>query len=877
MSKQITLLDFSTSKKVRETNTTQQTQNETESSKFSFKEWIEEATEGKMYYLLHVDYNSQKNKAVMKLYDPASQKVHILYDNTGHKPYFLVDIDPEKVRRIDKIIRDPSFDHLEIVRKIDPYTAKLVSLTKIVTKDPLAVRRMRQYVPKAFEAHIRYYNNYIYDMSLIPGMLYKVEKGKLSPVPVELKKEEIEEVKKAFQDSDELTKSIAIEWLPLFEAEVPNVKRVALDIEVYTPNRGKIPDPKKAEFPIISVAFAGSNGKRTVYILKREDVNDIKFEIDDVEVKYFDSEKDLIRNVFIKMLEYPVILTFNGDDFDLPYLYYRALKLGFVESEIPIDLERRKAKFLGGIHIDLYKFFFNKSVRIYAFEGKYSEYNLDAVAQTLLGISKVKIDTLVSFLDTRTLAEYNLRDAEITLQLTTFGNDLTWKLIILFARISKLGIEELTRTEISTWIKNLYYWEHRKRNWLIPLKEDILARSTNVKTSATIKGKGYKGAVVIDPPAGIFFNVVVLDFASLYPSIIRNWNLSYETVDNEECINRRDVIDETGETLHTVCFDRPGIVAVITGLLRDFRVKIYKRKAKVKEVPEHMRILYDVVQRAMKVFINATYGVFGAENFPLYAPAVAESVTALGRLIITSTIKEAGKLGLKVLYGDTDSLFLYNPPKDSLEEIIKWVRENYQLDLEVDKIYKFVAFSGLKKNYLGVYTDGKVEIKGMMAKKRNTPEFIKKEFNEIKNLIISINSPEEVKIMKEKISQYIKNIYNKLKNKGYNLDELAFRIMLSKTLDSYTKNTPQHVKAALQLRAFGINVQPRDIIMFVKVKSKEGVKPVQLAKLNEIDTDKYIEALRSTFEQILKAFGISWDEIISTISIDSFFKYRKEN
>lgn len=148
-----------------------------------------------------------------------------------------------------------------------------------------------------------------------------------------------------------------------------------------------------------------------------------------------------------------------------------------------------------------------------------------------------------------------------------------------------MGIEELTRTEVSTWIKNLYYWEHRRRNWLIPLKEEILERSSSIKTASVIKGKGYKGAVVIDPPAGVFFNVVVLDFASLYPSIIRTWNISYETVDLNDCKNIREVKDETGNVLHNICFDRPGITAVITGLLRDFRVKIYKRRQSKLRMP----------------------------------------------------------------------------------------------------------------------------------------------------------------------------------------------------------------------------------------------------------------------------------------------------
>jgi len=878
MTKQLTLFDIpeaKLSKDHEKVENKQTLESALEGKKVTRREWLAEAQEGRVYYLLQVDYDGKKGKAVCKLFDKETQKVYILYDNTGHKSYFLVDIEPDKVSKIPKIIRDPSFDHIETVTKIDPYSWNKVKLTKIVVKDPLAVRRLRNAVPKAYEAHIKYYNNYIYDMELIPGMPYIVKNGKLESVSLTMDKKDIEEIKKAFSDSDEMTRQMALEWLPIFETEIPNIKRVAIDIEVYTPIKGRIPDPEKAEFPIISIALAGSDGLKKVLVLNREDVGEGSGNINGISIERFNSEYELLNRFFEIVLNYPMIVTFNGDDFDLPYIYYRALKLGFFPEEIPLDVNSDEARYLAGFHIDLYKFFFNKAVRNYAFEGKYSEYNLDAVAKALLGVSKVKIDTLISFLDIEKLVEYNFRDAEITLQLTTFGNELTMKLIILFSRISRLGIEELTRTEISTWIKNLYYWEHRKRNWLIPLKEEILARASKIKTAALIKGKGYKGAVVIDPPAGIFFNIVVLDFASLYPSIIRTWNLSYETVDIENCKKRFEVKDETGETLHTVCMDRPGITAVITGLLRDFRVKIYKKKSKSTNINEEQKILYDVVQRAMKVFINATYGVFGAENFPLYAPAVAESVTALGRYVITSTVKKAREEGLTVLYGDTDSLFLLNPSKENLENIIKWVKSNFNLDLEVDKSYKFVAFSGLKKNYFGVYPDGKVEIKGMLVKKRNTPEFLKKVFNDVKDLMVSINSPDDVRKIKGEIVKKIKESYEKLKNKGYNLDELAFKVMLSKPLDAYTKNTPQHVKAALQLRPYGINVLPRDVIYFVKVRSKDGVKPVQLAKVTEIDVEKYLEAVRSTFEQILKAFGVSWDEIAATISIDSFFSFGK--
>jgi DNA polymerase elongation subunit (family B) len=873
MARQLTLGDFSALKlehrqeQGREKEEEQPQKESVEVRRAKPRVELRQAQEGRRYFLLAVDYDGKAGKAVCKLYDPENQELAVHYDNTGHKSYFLVDLEPEQVRKNPKIVKHESFERIETVIKVDPYTGRKIKLTKIVVKDPLAVRTLRELVPRAYEAHIKYFNNYIYDFNLIPGMPYTISKGRLVPLNPQV---DVKEVTEAFNDSDELTREMAVDWAPLFESEIPSVKRVALDIEVYTPMMGRVPDPIKAEFPIISVALAGTDGLKKVLVLIREGFSHGK-NMGEVEVESFDSERELLRRLFEIISNYPLVLTFNGDDFDVPYLYYRSLKLGLTPEDVPFDLGSRDTKFLHGFHVDLYRFFFNKAVRNYAFEGRYSEYNLDTVAQALLGISKVKLDDSIGAIDTAKLIEYNFRDSEITLNLTTFQGELVWKLIVLFSRISKLGIEELTRTEISAWVKNLYYWEHRKRGWLIPLKEEITERTSKLKTSAVIKGKGYKGAMVIDPPVGVFFDVTVLDFASLYPSIIRNWNLSYETVDVKECKELDEVKDEEGNVLHTVCKDRPGITAVITGLLRDFRVKIYKKKAKQKGIEEERRTLYDVVQRGMKVFINATYGVFGAETFPLYAPAVAESVTALGRFVITSTVKKAEEMGLKVLYGDTDSLFIYKPRSEVLKKLVEWVKEAFGLDLEVDKSYRYIAFSGLKKNYFGVLENDKVDIKGMLAKKRNTPEFLKEAFKEARDLMAKVRTPEEMEKAKQDLTVKVKEVYAKLRNKEYNLDELAFRVMLAKDPNSYEKNTPQHVKAARLLREFNVQVLPRDVISFVKVKGREGVKPVQLAKLPEVDVEKYYDSVKSTFEQLLKSLGVSWEKIESTTSIESFF------
>ena len=141
-------------------------------------------------------------------------------------------------------------------------------------------------------------------------------------------------------------------------------------------------------------------------------------------------------------------------------------------------------------------------------------------------------------------------------------------------------------------------------------------------------------------------------------------------------------------------------------------------------------------------------------------------------------------------------------------------------------------------------------------------------------MIGKIDTPFDVIRFREHMRKKLREIYVKLKGYEYNLDELAIKMGLSKHVSSYDKNTPPHVKAARQLVSIGIEVLPGDVISFVKVKGKDGVKPIQLARLTEIDLDKYIEQVKSTFEQVLRAFDVSWDEIIGASRLDMFIKVK---
>lgn len=855
-------------------------QNSQESRVIQEKKWARPVFEAESpknlpeSYILTATYDGNKRAACLKLYEPKTRRIYFWYDNTKHLPYCLSNLPVKELEKKDVLRNHPGFDHFEIAKKYDLLTEKEVNMTKIVAKDPLSIGgrssgNIRDMIPKAWEAHIKYHHCYIYDRQLYVGMPYKIVNGNLVSVEYSPPQEISLTMEKLFEKESKEFRDYIDSWVKLFQCPIPSIRRVALDIEVHSSITTRVPDPSEAKEPVIAVSLVDSDGVERVLILRREGVEEGNTEVPShVKVEYYENERQILVEVFKVLLEYPIVLTFNGDDFDLRYLYHRAENLGFPRDEIPINLGAEFALLNYGVHIDLYKFFFNRSIQVYAFSQKYSEFSLNEVADSILGVGKVELDLSPSELTYTQLAEYCHRDSEITLKLTTFGDELVMRLIMVLVRINRMPMEDLTRQGVSGWIRSLMYFEHRRLNYLIPLSEDILETKGTVASTAVIKGKKYKGAIVVEPKPGVHFKVAVLDFASLYPSIIKVYNLSYETIlcPHPEC--RSNTIPGLP---HWVCRKKKGLSSLIIGSLRDMRVKWYKQKAKDRSLSESLRNLYNVVQLTLKVLLNASYGVMGAEAFELYCPPLAEAVTAIGRYSITKTIEKANSLGIDVIYGDTDSIFLDSPTQQQIDDLVRWSEKELGMELEIDKFYRYAVFSKLKKNYLGVYPDGNVDIKGLTGKKRHMPGFLKSAFMEMVETLGEVKSPKDFDLAKFKIQGIVKACYTKLKKKEYPLSALALNMMISKPPSKYTKTTPQHVKAAELLAKAGHEIKAGDIISFVKTTNDLGVKPVQLASINEIDVAKYMEYLESTFEQVLDAVGISIDEIMGVSKLESFF------
>lgn len=611
--------------------------------------------------LVSATYDNQKQAAVLKFYNPESQKLILWADEIGHKPYCYSKLNPEELGFLSSrkdIIK------IESIKRKDFLKDKEYEISKITVTDPLAIggtqtdKSIRNII-ETWESDIKYYENYLYDRGLIVGKFYEIKDGKIIPHDFEMSEDVSLAMKSLLLDVN-TTKGIVntkefqdyiTQWAELLNQPIPVMKRISFDIEVES-EIGRIPDPKIAEKRVTAIGFEGTDGLKQIFILRKDGSNDGKNELPEgVKAVFYaqSDEKKMIEDAFRLISEYPFVITFNGDEFDMPYLYNRAERLGIKNSENPLYMMRDSATLKQGVHIDLYRTMSNRSFQIYAFSHKYTDFSLNSVSKALLNESKLDYGVELDQLTNYQLASYCYNDARITYKLTSFNNDLLMNLLVVISRIARMPIDDIARMGVSQWIRSLLYYEHRQRNAIIPRREELDAKSQGVMNDAVIKDKKYRGGLVVEPTEGIHFNVTVMDFASLYPSIIKVRNLSYETV---RCVHEECKSNKIPDTNHWVCTKYNGLTSMLIGSLRDLRVNYYKslaKKAKTLEQKEQ----YTVVSQALKVILNASYGVMGAEIFPLYFLPAAEATTAVGRYIIMETIKKCKENGVEVLYGDS--------------------------------------------------------------------------------------------------------------------------------------------------------------------------------------------------------------------------------
>jgi len=761
-----------------------------------------------------------------------------MVSNADYKQHCYVK--PETLPQIKEIMGINNVENVDIYDVIKDESREMV---KVSVDNPSVIYDLRDN-GVCWEGDIKYYQSFLYDKKYVVGTWYDVSKDNIIPTQTEdniqLKNIDMESV----VDTDLFATQVK-KWGNLLGQDIPNIKRVAFDIEVEVGDT--MPDTSKALQRVTAISFHADD-RQEVYTLKRPE---IAMGEDDPEKKYnikwFDSEKELLEEAFKVLDSYPLVLTYNGDLFDMPYLYNRANVLGLEYN--PFKMMKEKATLNNGIHVDLYGVFSNRSLKIYAFGAKYVTDKLDDVSEAMLGEKKVEYVGSLADISLNLLSKYCYNDSRLTYELSHYNNDLVMNLLVILCRVANMPIDDISRLSISNWIKSMFYNEHRINNQLIPRSSDL--PQIEATTQAGVKGKKYQGAEVLEPVSGIHFDVTVLDFASLYPSIIKTRNISYDTVCCSHEVCKNNIIPYTK---HWSCTKKIGMASLLIGSLKELRVnhfKVLSKKAKT----EKDRDINNTIAQALKVFLNASYGVIGAETFSLYFLASAEAVTAVGRNIISKTIETAKSKSLPVLYGDIDSVFVHDPTQEQVDYLINFCKKHYSIDLEVDKEYKYLVLSDRKKNYFGVKKDGKLDIKGLSGKKSNTPPFVKRLFTDVLEKLKPIENISDFNEVKQEIRYVMKTVVDDFDK--IPLDQLAFKVMIAKNPSEY-KSKPQAVKAGEQLGA----VEKGQFVEFVKTWTDPKVCPLSMAKRKDIDKEKYMDSLETVMSQICEPMNISMDSLM---------------
>ena len=842
----------------------------------------------RVLFLLDVEYDKNNNKAKLIFYDPKKKRLYYQFDTSGHTPYLITSLDIDALNEIQEVSKSKRLKKIKPVKKLNPFSNVLTKYNKVYGETPLEIggnpgKSFREFIKPSYEANIRYHLNYIADMKLTPATFYSIDEQNQIQPKHSSKGKMINELRIKFENENPEAKAMLEEYAPLLFQSFPDILRAAYDIEVGSPQH-ILPNVIKAEYQIISIALVDTTGQKYFWVLNRKQVNQ-EFSHPEIKIRRFNKEAELLNDFFDVICSYPMVISFNGDNFDNKYIYNRARNVGIKNP--PIIQKGNISTFEDTLHLDIHIFLRQPAIKLYAFGGRYESASLNDIATGLLGLGKLEYeDVWINEMKLEQLLKYNIRDAEITLELTKYENNLILNLIFTLMRITKLPFLEFTRKTVSSWIKFWLIWEHRKRNILIPSKEEISINSGRGQSEAMITGGKFQGAIVIDPKPGVWWDVETWDFASLYPSIIKTKNLSYETIN---CNHAKCKINKIPEHSHWVCTDKIGIMSLIIGFIRDLRVKYFKPL-------KYQQSSYGITEQALKVLINAGYGVIGSDKFDFYCLPVAESTTAYARsaiMKIKNYVTET--LGIKVLYGDTDSIFIYNPSSDAVEKLKNWSIDNLGIEIERDYKFRYIVFSDLKKNYLGVTIKGQVIVKGLMGKKKNTPQLIKDYFLLMLNELQNVNQPEEFADAKNKIIDIIKEFLKRIQEKNFSARDIAIRSTLRSKIESY-KTWTQAIQAVAQLIDAGepnaLNYDIGDEIKYIAVENKvtvkipkgsplafsEGyrqatVKPIELFKIENDTIGESMNLLaESVFNQILYPLGINWkQDIVGQQSISDFF------
>ncbi len=759
-------------------------------------------------FIVYLDYKVDGDRASVVLYGRLENGESFLSIHP-YKPYFYIrQKDLEIARTVDK-----KFE----VEKVALKNKESEAVVKILVPIPAEVPKLRKKFSEAeiesYESDIRFPYRFLMDHDLLGNI--DIDGEYLSS----------ERIDRIYRDP---------EIKPVVEYYPKNLKVLSFDIE-----SGK----GEEDAALYCIGLVCGNTKK-VFVNTREPVEGgISCKDEETVLERFMAE--------VISLDPDIITGWNIIDFDLDYLNKKCRKY-----KIPFDLGRTP----GRIKLKIEENFFRESKADVSgrlvLDGlnllrmsfiKLPDYKLNTAAQHILGDQKListtgvdkykEIDDLWHN-DKKKLVAYNLKDAELVVGILEKSNVLN--LTIKRSLLTGMPLDRVDASIAS--FDSLYIREAHKRGYVVPAAH------------FEEKEERIKGGYVRESEPGIYNYILVLDFKSLYPSMMRTFNidpLSYRANGKG-----KNLIHAPNGAYFV---NEDGVLPLILERLWAEREKSRKNK--------------DELERyAIKILMNSFFGVLASPACRFFSMEVANAITHFGQFLIKLTAERIEKMGYHVIYQDTDSNFVLSKAKslEDAEKIGKKIEKeiNSFYDVFIKKEYKrksylelnfekcFIKFlmprlrneeAGAKKRYAGmVMKDGKEEIQftGLEAVRGDWTDLAKQYQEAIYDRVFHDKD----------ITDYTKKFLLDLKKGKYD-DKLVYRKSIRKDLKEYVKSTPPHVKAARKMDRLDGNV-------IEYIITEDGPEPIQKLK-HKIDYDHYInKQIKPIAESVLIFFGKTFDELL---------------
>lgn len=780
--------------------------------------------------VVDADYIIEDGEVTARAFTKTLEGENILLRDEELQPYFYA-VPRDNAEELENIIENGDFTDDEEkpleVRKIEIKKRynKLeeTKVLKIETDIPANVPKLRYAISKLEEVKecrefdIPYYKRFLIDRGIRPGETVTVQ---------------------AEETSGSLNKTYKLKEVNKNDDNLPDFSMLAFDLEIIDEE----------------IVMASFKGKEFEKVLSTE-------EIDKGFAETCESEKMLLERFqnIIEERDIDIVTGYNTDEFDFKKLRERfqshgmELTLGRNGERVKFDRRGRfsSARLKGRMHLDLYPFI----AHVVAPSLDSETLDLDSVAEEMLGENKeeVTFDDMKDWWRNREnleeFAEYNLKDSELAFNL---AEELIPQIMEL-SRITGLIPFDACRLTYGQLTENFLLREAYNRDKLAPNRPTRNERRRRSNQGA------YAGGFVYTPDSGLYTDVSVFDFRSLYPTVMVAHNISPEMLDLDDC-NDRFTPEEFN---FYFCQDRQGFFPELIEGLVESRYSLKEELQNVEKDTLEYEQIYSR-QQAQKILANSFYGYLGYDGARWYSKESAQATTSMGRKYIEDAIDIAEDMGFEVVYGDTDSVFIRGDDvKERRSSFLEKVNSQLPefMELEFEGHFKTGFFTskasgeGAKKKYALMDEEGGLKITGFEQVRRDWSPVAKSTQKKVLRLVLQNRISEAV--------DEVKNTVNEIKEQKRPVEDFTIHTTLTKPPEDYGSTAP-HVEAVKKANERGLTIEPEATVKYVVTRGGGSISErAELEKFAEdYDPQYYIDnQVVPAAVRVLKEFGYTADQL----------------